>query len=121
MNGHCDVKRFSCQQTQQNGALSIVNNKAMLAISKDSASVGFVHESIAIFSVPEELINTVNGPDVILDAMLCTPDMELAHVDILCRIRLFVVPYPAKVGCLLLNKSFLLCRLSSNVAWNSRW
>lgn len=35
-----DVEWFSYQQTRQNGVLSIMDNTSMIALSKDTASVG---------------------------------------------------------------------------------
>lgn len=51
MNGHCDDWSFSCPQTLQKGALSIVDAESMLAISDNDTSVGVVHESIAVMSL----------------------------------------------------------------------
>lgn len=53
----------------------------MLAISANTASVGVIHVSIAITEVFQEFLDTVDGPEVVLNSTLCTPEIELASVD----------------------------------------
>lgn len=45
----------------------------MLAIIKNTASAGVLHESIPITGVSEEFLDTVYGPNVGFDSMLRTP------------------------------------------------
>lgn len=52
----------------------------MLAISKNTATVGVSHASIAILGVLDEFFDTVDEPDVGLDSKLCALDQELTHV-----------------------------------------
>lgn len=60
MNVHCDFEWFSWMQTRQNGALFIVYNEIMLAISKGTSSFGFVNGSIVTTGVRVEFLNTVD-------------------------------------------------------------
>lgn len=101
MDEHCDVGWLSCRQSRQNGAFPIVDSESMLAISEDISSVGVVHASIAITGKPDKFLESVDGLDAVLDSMLCTADLELAHVEFRCGAWFIVVPCPARVGCFL--------------------
>lgn len=65
-------------------ALSIKNNKSMVPIKEDTASVGVKRESIATTGVPEKCVKTVTGPNVDLNPTLCTSVLGLAHDAFLC-------------------------------------
>lgn len=75
MHGQCNIGWLSRRQTRQNSTLSIVDIESVLPTSENTASVGVVHESIAVTSALDEYLNTVNGPEVGLDSTLCTPDV----------------------------------------------
>lgn len=61
-----------------------MDNKSMLAISENTASVGVLHVSIAITGVLEEDLDTIDGLEVVLDFILCISDLELAHFGFQC-------------------------------------
>lgn len=60
-----------------------MGNKFMLAIIEDTASVDDVYESIASTGVPEKSPDRVDGPQVVIDSILCTPGLGLTHLDFL--------------------------------------
>lgn len=120
MNEHCYVGCFSCRQTWRNVTLSIIGKDFMLTNRDDTASVGVVHQSNAITGVPEKFLDTIDGPDVLLDSTLCTPDLELAHVDLRCEACFLTVLCSIGVGSLLLDEISVPYSLSSDVAWSAR-
>lgn len=63
--------------------MSIVDAEPMLTISKDTASVGIVHESIANVGVSEKCLEAVRGLEVDLGSTLCTSVLRLTHNDFL--------------------------------------
>lgn len=56
----------------------------MLAVSKDTASAGVVHKSIAIKDVPKKCLQVVDGPEVNLDSKLCVSVPRPAYENFLC-------------------------------------
>lgn len=121
MNGHCDLRWLSRRQTRQNGVFSIVDKLSMFFSSDDTAFVVVVHESIAITNVPEEFLVPVDGPDVVHNFTLCTPNLELAHVDFRYGAPFFILFCPAEVGSALLSEMSFPSSLISNVAYNAGW
>lgn len=87
----------------------------MLPISKNTASAGAMHASITINGVSEEFLDTFNEPDNVLNSVLCTPELQLAHVDFQYRAQFLVVPCFTKVGCVLLHKMSLPLRVGRQV------
>lgn len=84
MNRHCNTGWFSFWQTLHIGILSIIDNASMLAISGDTELGGIVPESIATTDVPEELVDTADGPKVVPYSTLNKPDLELLRADFHC-------------------------------------
>lgn len=56
----------------------------MLAISKDTTSVGVVNASVSIIEATEDFLDTIGGPDVVFDSLLCAPYVDFGHVDFRC-------------------------------------
>lgn len=120
MNWNCDVWWFSRNQTRQYGTFSVVDSESMLAVSANTASVGVVHESIAITDVLEEFFDRVDGPDVVLDSILCTSDLGFANIVFRCEVWFFAAPCLVEFSRVLLDHTSLLCNLSSDFALDAR-
>lgn len=84
MHGHCDIGWFSCRQTRQSRASSVLAIRFILAISVNTASVVDEHVRTAITGVPRKLLGMVDRTDFVLDSMLWIPDLELAHIEFRC-------------------------------------
>lgn len=54
----------------------------MLEISRDTASFGVVHESIATAGHPNAFLRTVHGPDVVLYSTLAHPTWSLSTLTL---------------------------------------
>lgn len=74
------------------GQLAFAQNQA---ISENNASVGVVQESNAIAGVSKEFFGTIDGLKAVPGSSLCTPDLELAHVDLRCGVFFFIAVRPA--------------------------
>lgn len=121
VNGHCDVEWFFCQHTLYRGPLSVVEDKSVHIINKDTSSVEVMHESITNTCVPEKCRHEMAKPEVHLDCSSGTPVFELARDYVLCGCWCIFADFTTDADGVLLNDMLLPYSLNSKVVRNTSW
>lgn len=105
-----------------------VGSESMIALTENTASVRFLHASVAIVGFPEEFFDAVYLPDVVSGPTSSASNVRVSHKDYRCSAPHFVTACPIDIIDAFWMLYFFMsvstampCAKQHNIWWPSLW